>query len=77
MALGDGLEEGGLSDVCKADLNESQRKACRRACGRFWWVGEGVKGFLKAHNSTLQAVSRTAQEDLLLLDWLLGRHFLS
>lgn len=30
MALGDGLEEGGLSDVCKADLKESQRTACGR-----------------------------------------------
>lgn len=28
MALGDGLEQGGLSDVCKADLKESQRAAC-------------------------------------------------
>lgn len=26
MALGDGLEEGGFADVCKADLIESQRR---------------------------------------------------
>lgn len=30
MTLGDGLEEGRLSDVCKADLKESQRTACGR-----------------------------------------------
>lgn len=39
MALGDSLEEGGLSDVCKADLKESQRKACVRARS----VGRGFK----------------------------------
>lgn len=28
VTLGDGLEQGGFSDVCKADLKESQRAAC-------------------------------------------------
>lgn len=34
--------------------------------------GEG--GHLEAHDSTLQAVSRAAKENLLLLDFFLGRH---
>lgn len=36
----------------------------------------GSEGFSRAHNSTLQAVARTAQQDLLLLDLLLRRHLL-
>lgn len=39
VTLGDGLEQGGFADVCKADLKESQRAACR--CER-----SGGKGYV-------------------------------
>lgn len=39
MAFRDGLEQGGFSDVCKADLKESQRAACTCARSGFWAEG--------------------------------------
>ena len=63
--LGDGLEESGFSDVSQTNLLSCEQR-----------LRGGISNLIPTYDTTLQVVSGSTQEDLLLLDGLLGCHFL-
>jgi hypothetical protein len=64
VALGNGLEQCGLADIGQANLRAG---SSQRSCG-------GTGTTKATHNAALQVVAGTAQENLLLLHSLFGRH---
>ena len=71
VAFGDSLKESRLAHICKTDLQILSV------------VFNGLEKLLQqqkqtggTYDSTLQVITRPAQQELLLLDGLLGRHFL-
>jgi hypothetical protein len=62
-AFCDGLEEGGFTNVGETNLHDSEFTKQR-----------GLRSSLPTYDAALQAVARPAQENLLGLGFLLGRH---
>lgn len=79
-ALGQSLEEGGFADIGETDLFWVKNRSARgtkavRGPMHARDLPRGQNGML-TYNPTLEAVARSSQQDLFLLDFFLGRHLL-